>query len=170
MYGLRSHQKSKVRGQQKARDRRSPRRKHRGTTAQLGRGSPLRRVGPGSESSAGSGVAGKGGDKPPRCPRPRLPEPRNPGTPGPGSPGPTRAGERDSGQKEGRRGKAGGRAGLTSPHSRVRPPPILSFAAAAITSWFRGAILEARALPVMPRGRGLVGGARAWCGRGSGAG
>lgn len=66
-----------------------------GIAAELGRGSPLRRVGLGSESSAGSGVAGKGGDKPPRSPRPRLPESRKPR---PGEPGPARAGERDSGQ------------------------------------------------------------------------
>lgn len=69
--------------------------RHQGITAKLGRGSPLRRVGLGSESSAGSGVAGKGGDKPPRSPRPRLSESRKPR---PGEPGPTRAGERDSGQ------------------------------------------------------------------------
>lgn len=81
--GVKGHQKSKVLrvskkrgiwGHQERRDQ--------GTTDKLGEGSPLRRVGQGSESSPGSGVAGKGGDKPPRSPRPR---PRNPGNPGQGA-------------------------------------------------------------------------------------
>lgn len=76
MYGLRSHQRSKVRGQQKARDSGSPRRKGSGNDRRAGEGLgvPARRAGVREQRRVGGRGKGRGQAA-------ALPSPATPGIP-----------------------------------------------------------------------------------------